>query len=72
MGIPYQIVGANADLSKDDILIVGKAALSIGALAPDIGRAREGLKVVIFEQMSETLEKRFWFRVQEYGLRQVF
>jgi hypothetical protein len=33
---------------------------------------RDGLKVILFEQTSEVLEKRFGFRVQEYGLRQVF
>jgi beta-galactosidase len=30
------------------------------------------LKVILFEQSSEVLEKRFGFRVEEYGLRQVF
>ena len=33
---------------------------------------RDGLKVIVFEQSSEALEKRFGFRVVEYGLRQVF
>ena len=33
---------------------------------------RDGLKVIVFEQTSEVLEKRFGFRVAEYGLRQVF
>jgi hypothetical protein len=41
-------------------------------MAPDIARVRAGLKVLIFEQTSEVLEKRFGFRVQEYGLRWVF
>ena len=33
---------------------------------------RDGLKVIMFEQTAEVLEKRFGFRVAEYGLRQVF
>ena len=33
---------------------------------------RDGLKVIVFEQTAEVLEKRFGFRVAEYGLRQVF
>ena len=72
MGIRCQSVNANADLSGYDVLVVGKAALTVGGRAPDIGRVREGLKVLIFEQKSEVLEKRFGFRVEEYGLRRVF
>ena len=33
---------------------------------------RDGLKVVVFEQTAEVLEKRLGFRVEEYGLRQVW
>ncbi|MCX5670883.1 MAG: hypothetical protein NTU94_06130 [Planctomycetota bacterium] len=67
-----QPVEANADLSPYDILIVGQAALTVGGPGPDVGRVRDGLKVIVFEQASEVLEKRFGFRVEEYGLRQVF
>jgi beta-galactosidase len=72
MGIRCQPVNANADLSAYDILFVGKAALTVGGPAPDIRAVRDGLKVVIFEQTSDVLEKRFGLRVEEYGLRQVF
>jgi hypothetical protein len=72
MGIRYRPVEANADLSVYDILIVGKSALTTESPAPDITRVREGLKVIIFEQKSDVLEKRFGFRVATYGLRQVF
>jgi hypothetical protein len=65
-------VEANADLSAFDILIVGKSALTAAGPAPDIGRVRDGLKVILFEQTSEVLEKRFGFRTAEYGLRQLF
>ncbi len=71
-GVRSQTVNADADLAPFDILIVGKAALTAGGQAPDITRVRDGLKVILFEQTSEVLEKRFGFRVQEYGLRQVF
>jgi hypothetical protein len=71
-GICSQAVGAGTDLSAFDILIVGKAALTSSNAAPDISRVRDGLKVVVFEQTSEVLEKRFGFRTAEYGLRQVF
>jgi len=72
LGIPSLSVAADADLSGYDILIVGKSALTVGGPAPNVSRVREGLKVLLFEQTSEVLEKRFGFRAEEYGLRRVF
>jgi hypothetical protein len=72
MGIQCQKVDTKADLAAYNTLIVGKAALMVGGPAPDISRVRHGLKVVMFEQTSDVLEKRFGFRVEEYGLRRVF
>jgi hypothetical protein len=65
-------IAANADLSSYAVLIVGKGALTTDGPAPDIRRVRDGLKVIVFEQTSEALEKRLGFRVEEYGLRRVF
>jgi hypothetical protein len=70
LGTPFRLVDASADLSAFDVLIVGKAALSVDGPAPRL--APDGLRVVVFEQTSEVLEKRLGFRVEEYGLRQVF
>ena len=72
LGVRYEAVAADADLGGYDIFLVGKAALTVDGPAPDISRVRDGLKVILFEQSAEVLEKRFGFRVQEYGLRQVF
>jgi hypothetical protein len=72
MGVQYQTVDANVDLSAYDTLIVGKAALTTDGPAPDIARVRDGLKVIVFEQTPDVLEKRLGFRQAEYGLRQVF
>lgn len=72
LGARCATVDANTDLSRYDILIVGKAALTPESAAPDIAHVRDGLKVILFEQTSEVLEKRFGFRVEEYGLRWVF
>ena len=72
MGIPCRRSEADEELSAVDMLIVGKDALTIAGPAPDIGRVRDGLKVVVFEQKASVLEKRLGFRVAEYGLRQVF
>lgn len=72
MGFKWQRVEAISVLSGYDILIVGKGALTVDGAAPDITHVRDGLKVILFEQTSEVLEKRFGFRVVEYGLRGVF
>jgi beta-galactosidase len=72
IGVRFQPIDATADLSSFGTLIVGKAAFTTNSAAPDITRVRQGLKVVIFEQTADVLEKRFGFRVAEYGLRNVF
>jgi beta-galactosidase/beta-glucuronidase len=72
MSVRFQSVAATADLSRYDLLVIGKGALTIDQPGPDLSRVREGLKVIVFEQTSEALEKRLGFRVMEYGLRQVF
>ena len=72
MGVKCPSVDVHADLSSYDTLIVGKAALTADGPGPDVGRVRDGLKVIVFEQTSEVLERRFGFRIEEYGLRQVF
>src|SRR5262249_33430274 len=68
----FERVEASADLSAFDVLIVGKGALTPDGPGPDVGRVRDGLKVIVFEQSAAVLEQRFGFRVAEYGLRQVF
>jgi hypothetical protein len=72
MRIPFQPVDSNAELAADDVLVVGKSALTVDGPAPRIGRVRDGLKVIVLEQNAEVLEKRLGFRVVEYGSRQVF
>jgi len=72
LGIRFDAVHATTELSAFNVLVVGKGALTVDGPAPDIRRVRNGLKVLVFEQTSEVLEKRFGFRVTEYGLRNVF
>jgi len=72
MGIRYKSVDAKTDLAAYETLIVGKSALTAENPTPDITRVRDGLKVLLFEQTADVLEKRFGFRVAQYGLRQVF
>jgi len=73
LGVGFDRLGAvNADLAAYDVFIVGKGALTLGEAAPDISAVRDGLKVVVFEQTGDVLEKRFGFRIAEYGLRWVF
>jgi len=72
MGVPCVRVDASADLATYDTLIIGKGALTPDVPGPGIARVRDGLKVIVFEQTGEVLEKRFGFRVAEYGMRWAF
>ncbi|MCS7254770.1 MAG: hypothetical protein NZ781_12205 [Armatimonadetes bacterium] len=70
--IPYQLISASADVRKFDVLVIGKKALTVSGPAPSLDAVRNGLRVVVFEQTGEVLEKRLGFRIAEYGLRNVF
>ncbi len=72
LGVAWQPVNSKADLSAFDIFIAGKGALTLENTAPEISRVRDGLKVIIFEQTGEVLERRFGFRIAEYGMRWLF
>ncbi len=72
LGVTCQPVNADADLSGFDVLLIGKGALTVDGAAPVLKPLRDGLKVVVFEQTAKVLEKRLGFRVEEYGLRQVW
>ena len=72
LSVKYRPVKADDDLAGYDVLIIGKHALSMHGPKLNLSRVREGLKVVMFEQSAEVLEKRMGFRVQEYALRRVF
>ena len=69
LGVGFETVAADADLAAYELLVIGKAALTVEGAAPDLGRVPDGLKVLIFEQTAEALERRLGFRVQEHGLR---
>jgi hypothetical protein len=72
MGVSFHGIDASTDLGGHEILVLGKGALTVDGPGPDISRVRAGLKVIVFEQTGDVLERRLGFRVAEYGLRQVF
>lgn len=72
LGIGFQTISADDDPSALDLLIIGKKALTVDGPAPSIQAVRDGLRVLVFEQTGEVMEKRLGFRIAEYGLRQVF
>jgi len=72
MQVKYHSIEAGADLAGFDILIVGKAAMTLDGPGPNVLKVRDGLKAIVFEQTADVLEKRFGFRIEEYGLRNVF
>jgi hypothetical protein len=72
--LPFRKFAATDEPADDDdeMLVIGKLALSVDGPAPDLSRINDGLKVLVFEQSSDVLEKRLGFRTTEYGLRRVF
>jgi hypothetical protein len=72
LNIDYQRVDAGADLDLFNLLIIGKAAMTVDEPGLDLARVRNGLKVIVFEQTPEVLERRMGFRIQQYGLRNVY
>ncbi|MBI5691697.1 MAG: hypothetical protein HZC55_16560 [Verrucomicrobia bacterium] len=72
LGVPFRKMEATGSLEPGEILVVGKGAMEVAGILPDLGAVREGLKVIVFEQTAEVLEQRLGFRVAEYGLREVF
>ncbi len=72
IGVKFNKVDASADLSKYDILIIGRKALNYEKSIKDIDLIEKGLKFIIFAQDSMTLQDKLGFRVNEHGLRKVF
>ncbi|HUR45773.1 MAG TPA: hypothetical protein VMZ27_07870 [Candidatus Saccharimonadales bacterium] len=72
LGARFELIDPTSELASFDTVIIGKEALTVEGKAPDLGRVRKGLKVIVFEQTAEVLEKRLGFRVAEYGLRNLF
>ncbi|MCL2711241.1 MAG: hypothetical protein FWE95_10210, partial [Planctomycetaceae bacterium] len=63
---------AVSGLPSDAVLIIGKNALSLHDDGIDLSAVPDGLRVIVFEQSAEVLEKRLGLRTAEYGLRNVF
>jgi hypothetical protein len=72
MAVKYRRIEADAKPGAEDVVVIGKHALSVDGAAPDLSGVRDGARVIVFEQKTEVLERRLGFRVVEYGLRQVF
>jgi len=72
MNIPFTLVEPTAEGEGFDVLVIGKRALTPEGPGIHLMRVRQGLKVIVFEQTKDTLEKRLGFRTAEYGLRNVF
>jgi hypothetical protein len=70
--VPFRPVDAKSSLAGFEILIIGKDSLTPDRPGPDVMGVLDGLKVIVFEQKAEVLERRFGFRIAEYGLREVF
>ena len=56
-GVRPKLIKTTDDLSGFDVLLVARSALTVNGAAPDISRVRDGLRVIVFEQSPEVLEK---------------
>ena len=72
LGVTYRLINDVSEVKSGDIVILGKDALNLSGNGFDLTSVPDGMKVIVFEQTAETLEKRLGFRVAEYGLRNVF
>ena len=72
LGVAYRLINDVSEVKWDDIVIIGKDALNLSGNGFDLTSVPDGMKVIVFEQTAETLEKRLGFRTAEYGLRNVF
>lgn len=72
LGVQFSTAQPDTKLHPSDVLVIGKGAIDLTGPAPDVSEVRNGLRVLIFEQAPDVLEKRFGFRIAEYGLRKVF
>ncbi len=70
--VKYTKIEGPESLAPFGLLVVGRGALATDRSIEDIGRVRQGLNVLIFEQTAETLQNKLGFRVNEQGLRQLF
>lgn len=72
LGVKFKQLSPGAQANDTDLLIIGRQALSVDGPGIDLSRVSEGLRVLVFEQSADVLERRFGFRVNIHGLRQVF
>lgn len=72
LGAEFTPVTPGARPKIDAILVIGRQALTIDGPGPDLSGLADGIRVLVFEQDAEVLERRFGFRVNVHGLRQTF
>ncbi len=72
LGVKAAPLPEGAAPPKDAILVIGRQALALGAPGPDLSAVADGLRVLVFEQDAEVLERRLGFRVNIHGLRRAF
>ncbi|MBN2712434.1 MAG: beta galactosidase jelly roll domain-containing protein, partial [Planctomycetes bacterium] len=72
LGVAYKEVNADSDMSGFDLLILGRESVSSNGAIPSIAGVRNGLRVLVFEQSADVLEKRLGFRINVHGMRTAY
>lgn len=71
LGIPFRKVDAIASPVREGVLVIGREALDPAGPLPNLDAVRDGLRVLVFEQRPEVMN-RLGFRINEHGLRRLF
>jgi hypothetical protein len=73
MGVEFRSIAADDSLDQVDLIILGRQSLTaVEGAVPGLDRVTKGLKMLVFEQDADVLEKKLGFRVNVHGLRQAF
>lgn len=72
LGVKFTQCQPPSEISAVDLLVIGRQALTVDGPGPELSRVADGLRVLLFEQDADVLERRFGFRINIHGLRQTF
>jgi hypothetical protein len=69
--VPYERFDGTREPGTNEVVVIGREALDVKGL-PWLAKIPEGLRVLVFEQRAEVLERVLGFRIAERGARRLF
>lgn len=71
-GIPSRPLAADGSPADDEVLVVGRQALTTDGPMPLLDGVADGRRILVLEQDAEVLARRFGFRINIHGERKLF